>query len=125
MDSFAASLFAPEKLRQVEHNAPGILAQNRSDIVEEHYIVAVRRVQGTWEATIGHDGDTFKLPGAVIDRIIAYRDRIIKEVRRDAAYGRLAKTAAADQRDASGDDQSNVVDPRDHPRPPFPLLGTE
>ncbi len=39
MDSFAASLFAPEKLRQVELNTPGLLAQNRSDIVEEHYIM--------------------------------------------------------------------------------------
>ena len=58
MNSFEAELFAPEKLREVERTRPGILAQGRSDIVEEKYIVTARRIESTWEYTIDHDGKT-------------------------------------------------------------------
>ena len=69
MDAFRAMLFAPEKLNAKANAMPGVLAQARDDIVEEQYIVTVRRIQGTWEYTIHHDGAEIKLPSEVIDRI--------------------------------------------------------
>ena len=47
MDASRAMLFAPQKLKAKTTAMPGILAQARDDIVEEQYIVTVRRIQGT------------------------------------------------------------------------------
>ena len=47
MDAFRAMLFAPQKLEAKTTAMPGILAQARVDVVEEQYIVTVRRIQGT------------------------------------------------------------------------------
>ena len=49
MDAYRTMLFAPQKLEAKTTAMPGILAQARDDIVEEQYIVTVRRIQGTWE----------------------------------------------------------------------------
>ena len=97
MDAFRAMLFAPAKLQAKTTAAPGILAQARDDIVEEQYIVTVRRIQGTWEYTIHHDGDEIKLPAEVIDRISKSRELIISRGRKDAARNRLHRVAVADQ----------------------------
>ena len=97
MDAFRAMLFAPEKLNAKAGTMPGILAQARDDIVEEQYIVTVRRIQGTWEYTIHHDGDEIKLPAEVVDRINKSRDLIISRGRKDAARNRLQRVAAGDQ----------------------------
>ena len=99
MDAFRAMLFAPEKLNAKAGAMPGILA--RDDIVEEQYIVTVRRIQGTWEYTIHHDGDEIKLPAEVVDRINKSRDLIISQGRKDAARNRLQRVAAGDQAQAA------------------------
>lgn len=104
MDAFQASLFAPGKLKAVETATPGVLAQARDDVVEEQYIVTTRRIQGTWEVEVQHVGDTvLKLPGKVVERIIAQRNAIIKEGRKEAARNRLNRIAEADQRAAERD----------------------
>ena len=97
MDAFRAMLFAPEKLNAKAGTMPGILAQARDDIVEEQYIVTVRRIQGTWEYTIHHEGDEIKLPAEVVDRINKSRELIISRGRKDAARNRLQRVAAGDQ----------------------------
>ena len=97
MDAFRAMLFAPEKLNAKAGTMPGILAQARDDIVEEQYIVTVRRIQGTWEYTIHHEVDEIKLPAEVVDRINKSRDLIISGGRKDAARKRLQRVAAGDQ----------------------------
>ena len=97
MDAFRAMLFAPEKLKAKTTATPGILAQARDDIVEEQYIVTVRRIQGTWEYTIHHDGQEIKLPAEVIDRINKSRELIISRGRKDAARNRMHRVAAGDQ----------------------------
>ena len=97
MDAFRAMFFAPEKLNARANAMLGILAQPRDDIVEEQYIVTVRRIQGTWEYTMNHDGAEIKLPAEVVDRINKSRDLIISRGRKDAARNRLQRVAAGDQ----------------------------
>ena len=97
MDAFRAMLFAPQKLEAKTTVMPGILAQARDEIVEEQYIVTVRRIQGTWEYTIHHDGQEIKLPAEVVDRINKSRDLIISRGRKDAARSRMQRVAADDQ----------------------------
>ena len=97
MDAFRAMLFAPQKLEAKTTAMPGILAQARVDVVEEQYIVTVRRIQGTWEYTIHHDGQEIKLPAEVVDRISKSRDLIISRGRKHAARNRMQRVAAHDQ----------------------------
>lgn len=97
MDAFRAMLFAPEKLKVKATAMPGVLAQARDDIVEEQYIVTVRRIQATWEYVIHHDGTEIKLPAEVIDRINKSRELIISRGRKDAARNRLHRVAVVDQ----------------------------
>ena len=101
MDAFRPMLFAPEKLNVKAGAMPGILAQARDDIVEEQYIVTVRRIQGTWEYTIHYDGTEIKLPAEVVDRINKSRDLIISRGRKDAARNRLHRVTANDQAEAA------------------------
>ena len=103
MDAFRAMLFAPQKLEEKTTAMPGILAQARVDVVEERYIVTVRRIQGTWEYTIHHDGQEIKLPAEVVDRINKSRDLIISRGRKDAARNRMQRVAADDQAAAARD----------------------
>ena len=111
MDASRAMLFAPQKLKAKTTAIPGILAQARDDIVEEQYIVTVRRIQGTWEYTIRHDGQEIKLPAEVIDRIIKSRDLIISRGRKDAARNRMQRVAADDQAAAARepDDPASAI----------------
>ena len=97
MDAYRTMLFAPQKLEAKTTAMPGILAQARDDIVEEQYIVTVRRIQGTWEYAIHHDGQEIKLPAEVVDRINKSRDLIISRGRKDAARNRMQRVAADDQ----------------------------
>ena len=101
MDAFRAMLFAPQKLETKTMAMPGILAQARDDIVEEQYIITVRRIQGTWEYTIHDDGQEIKLPAEVVDRINKSRDLIISRGRKDAARNRMQRVAADDQAKAA------------------------
>ena len=100
-DSFSAMLFAPGKLQRIQDSAPGILMQNRFDVVQEKYIVQVRRIDQTWEYTVEVNGQEFKMPGKVFDRLMSYREAILKEQRQDRAQNRLRRVAAADQAKAA------------------------
>ena len=100
-DSFSAMLFAPQELKTIEQTSPYMLYQNRSDTIQEKYIVQVRRIGGVWEYTVEIGGVETKLPGKVFDRLMSYRQSIIKEQRRDQAENRLYRVAAADQAEAA------------------------
>lgn len=101
MDSFQASLFAPERLKELEVSQPGVLARRSEDVIEERYIVVTRRTQGTWEYEVEHRGVVTVLPARVLERFIAQRDAIITEGRKDSARLRMTRVAEADQRDAA------------------------
>ena len=101
MDSIQAALVAPRKLEQLNQERPGVFMQKRSSVIEEKYIVTVHRIAGQWEYTVEHDGETYRLPGAVVDRMTAYRQSIIKEQRSLQAHSRLRKVGDADQSQAA------------------------
>ena len=92
LDGLEATLFAPQKVRQIERETPGVLYQARDDVVEQWYIVTTRRhgPGGAWEAQIVSEDfpQGIKLPGKVIERLLSQRDSIIDENRRDSAAGR-------------------------------------
>lgn len=107
MDAFQASLFAPEKLKELERTTPGVLAQARDDVIEEQYIVTTRRIQGTWEYEVTHVvGDKMRMPAGVIDRFMDQRKAIIKEGRSDTAKARAAPKSRA----GTGDPQPTAAD---------------
>ena len=97
MDSLEAEVFVPEKLEAA--------LKRRRDlddvVVEEHYIVSTRRIYERWTFTVEHAGEVTILPDAVIDRILAQREAIITEGRKDRgriqAAARLAQRAQEDQ----------------------------
>ena len=97
MDSLEAEMFVPEKLEAA--------LKRRRDlddvVVEEHYIVSTRRIDERWTFTVEHAGVVTILPDAVIDRILAQREAIITEGRKDRgriqAAARLAQRAQEDQ----------------------------
>ena len=97
MDSLEAEMFVPEKLEAA--------LKRRRDlddvVVEEHYIVSTRRIDDRWTFTVEHAGVVTILPDAVIDRILAQREAIITEGRKDRgriqAAARLAQRAQEDQ----------------------------
>ena len=97
MDSLEAEVFVPEKLEAA-------LKRRRDNdvvVVEEHYIVSTRRIDERWTFTVEHAGEVTILPDAVIDRILAQREAIITEGRKDRgriqAAARLAQRAKEDQ----------------------------
>ena len=102
MDSMDAGLYAPEKLEELKRTRPGDLLDLVA--VEEHYIITTHRLDGRWGVTVEHGGNTYRLPGKVIERILAQRESIIAEGRKDRgrqqARRRLAKVAKGDQADA-------------------------
>ena len=104
MDDLQAALFAPRKLEQLTKERPGVLAQQRGAVISEKYIVTVHRVGGQWEFTVEHDGETFRLPGAVFGRMASYRAAIIQEHRKLQAQNRMRKVAEADQAKAEEGD---------------------
>ena len=99
MDAFQASLFAPDRLKELETHQPGILARRTDDVVEERYIVVTRRTQGVWEYEVEHRGLVTKLPAKVMERFITQRDSIITAGRKDAARNRFHRVADSDQQD--------------------------
>ena len=103
MGELEAALFAPEKLKEIRDREPGYLLQNRSAVVEEIYIVTVHRLDGVWEYTVQHDGDTYRLPAKVVERMIDYRKSIITEQRREQARTRHQKIAERDQAEAEAE----------------------
>ena len=96
-DSFSAMLFKPKQLKNVEEVSPYMLYQNRSDVIQEKYIVQVRRISSVWEYTVEIAGVETKLPGKVFDRLVRYREQIIREQRQDQAEHRMRRVAADDQ----------------------------
>lgn len=97
MDELAASLYAPEQLKELELTRPGYVFETDHPI-RERYIVEVRRMASSeerpdgsrktrydWMAEIEHRGEIWRIPGLVMERIITYRDRIISEARSQAA----------------------------------------
>lgn len=108
MGEIEAMLFAPAKLKAIQDQEPGYLLKPRSAVVEEHYIVTVRRHDGTWEYTIQHDGEVSKIPGKVVDRMLSYRQAIIKEQRRDQATARHRRTVQQDQDDAEAQPEDEL-----------------
>ena len=103
MDVFEALIFVPGKLKAQEEASPGRQLVD-SVAIEENYIVVTHRLDGNWDYTINHDGVETKLPGPVVDRIIAHRDAIIKEGRKasgkESAKKRLRQVAESDQAEA-------------------------
>ena len=72
------------------------------------YIVITHREDGKWNHTIELKGEMMRLPGKVIDRVIAQREAIIKEQRSDRGKERseqLKATAQADQELAADQDR--------------------
>ena len=110
MDEMEAMLFAPDKIAEIKAHAPGYFLRNRSAVIEEIYIVTVHRLDGVWEYTIQHDGETYRLPGKVVDRIMSYRAAIIKEQRQDRAQSRYQRIAEQDQADADAEALALGVD---------------
>ena len=101
LDAFQASLFAPQKLKELETRTPGVLAQARDDVVTEQFIVTTRCVQGTWETVFQHiDGSTVAVPEKVFQRAVQQHKAIQKEKRQDGARNRLHRVAQQDQREA-------------------------
>ena len=101
MDSFEASLFAPQRLKELEVSQPGMLARRSYDVIEERYITVTRCVQGTWEYEIEVNGVVTKIPKKVMERFHRQEKAIQKEKRRDQARNSLNKIAQQDQRDAA------------------------
>ena len=58
-----------------------------------NYVVSTRRLDGVWTHTIEYRGQTWELPGKVIERIMAQRDSIITEERSRRARERILAEA--------------------------------
>ena len=113
MNELEAALFAPDKLKEIQAREPGYLLQDRSAVVEEIYIVTVHRLDGVWEYTIQHDGDKYRLPAKVVERMIDYRKSIITERRREQGRTRHRRIAERDQAEAEAEVRdSAAVTPR-------------
>lgn len=99
MDGLDAALFAPVKLEQIKRTRPAALEE--SVVIEENYIVSTKRLDGRWSFTVEHDGVATILPPGVVDRIMAQRDSIITEERKDRgrlqARQRAAKEPTAER----------------------------
>ena len=71
----------------------------------DYYIVITDRTDGRWSHTVELKGEVYRLPGAVVDRIIRHREAIIKEQRsergKEQAAARLSQTAQGDVEDAA------------------------
>ena len=93
MDEFTASLFAPQQLAELDRTRPGWRFEDDDPICED-YIVEVRRItdntersdgglaaRHTWMAVIKVNGEEWRIPGAVLERIIRYREGLINEAK--------------------------------------------
>ena len=100
MDAFQASLFAPDRLKELEVSQPGVLARRTSDVIEERYISVTRNTQGVWEYEMEHRGMITKIPAKVMQRFHDQAESIKKERRSDIARNTFRRVAEADQRAA-------------------------
>ena len=82
MDSLSAELYAPTKLRKLQEECPGALAKS-GPVLEEHYVVTTRRRDLEWEFTVSINGEEWRIPPEVVDRIIRDRELIIRAQRKD------------------------------------------
>ncbi len=67
MNDLEAMLFAPQKVKAIKEAQPGYFLEARSAVIEESYIVRVRRKDRVWEYTVKHDTEEYKLPAAVVE----------------------------------------------------------
>ena len=111
MDEFAASLFAPQRLKELEVSQPGVLARRSDDVIEERYITITRCTQGVWEYEMEVNGVVTKVPKKVMDRFRQQEKAIQKEKRGDAARNSLRKLADRDQREAARESSDADVGP--------------
>ena len=74
------------------------------------YIVITTRTGGVWDHTVELHGNLVRLPGQVIDRIIAHRTAIVQDERKDRGR-ELAEIKAAKKAAETADD---VVDSIEH-----------
>ena len=98
MDQFAAALFEPERLNELMRQRPGYEFENNVPI-RERYIVEVRRItttvdgiggaewgaRHTWVYEIEHAGEIWRIPEKVMERMMKYRESLIKEARSEAS----------------------------------------
>ena len=136
MDTLAASLYEPEMLREIETARPGYLLEDTHP-VRRHYVVTVRRVsqyteqlgdttkmfdqvkpRHEWVAEVEVGGETWRIPGDVLTRIIRMRDALISEARsaasREAAeYRKAGKALTPAARDFSADPDDYDYDSAD------------
>lgn len=98
MDEFAAALFEPERLNDLIRQRPGYELET-DFAIRERYIVEVRRIttteagigdaewsaRHTWVYEIEHAGEIWRIPERVMERIIKYRESLIKEARSEAS----------------------------------------
>ena len=99
MDSLAAELYAPQKLRRLLEERPGAAAKGGT-IAEEHYVITTRRWDLEWEHTVSAGAEEWRIPPQVVDWIIRDRELIIWQQRSDrgleqAAARRRKKDEAA------------------------------
>ena len=109
MDAFAASLFAPQRLKELEVSQPGVLARRSDDVIEERYITVTRCIQGVWEYEIEVNGVVSRIPKKVMDRFRQQEKAIQKERRGDAARNTLHRVAVSDQREAAREPSDGEV----------------
>ena len=109
MDGFQASLWNPEKLKELETNRPGELFL-RNDIIRERYVVEVLqttrnvpdpdgklKMQRDYTVElilVDQGGLKVRVPWSVIQRINTYRHELQSEALSAEAAARAAATAA-------------------------------
>lgn len=82
------SLVTVERVARASDKEPDLL-------IQDHYIVVTRRLDGVWRHVVELHGQSFELPGRVVERIQAQRQSIITEQRRHQARERIVAQADA------------------------------
>lgn len=100
MDQFQASLFAPQRLKELEETQPGILFRRTDDVIEERYIAITRNYDGVWEYEMEIGGVVTKIPAKLMERFQQQTKAIQKERKSDQARNSFRRIAKSDQRAA-------------------------
>lgn len=109
MGDMEAALFAPAKLEEVRKARPGDAL--RSGIaLEEHYILTAHRLDGVYDYSITHDGETFRIPAKVFDRLAKMRESIIDQARKEQGKARKAANQMERDRLAGAESQQEQSD---------------